>query len=127
MRFWHKLASTGVLAVIVLLPFMPLLAMCAPQPADVMQCPPDCPMMSDMASQHGTDMKADDSGSCCTVKSSTPVPVTAPTVVRTIVSVEPATVSLAIVAPAAGHRGTIADISPPLFFDSQAQLCTFLI
>jgi hypothetical protein len=128
MQFWHKLASTGILALVLMLPLMPLLAMCAPQPGNVMRCPPDCPMMADMSSQHsGIDIKAKDPGSCCTIKSSTPAPVTTATVVPPIVSVESATVSIPLVAVTVSHHSSVDGSSPPLLYDSQAKLCTFLI
>ncbi len=127
MRFWHKLVSGGVLAVVLLLPLVPMLAMCAPQSSDSMQCPGHCPMMAATDSNRpAIEFQADQSGSCCTIKSSTPAPKQESTVVP-VISVEPTAVSFEPVVVAAAHNEIITDSSPPPFLDAQAHLCTFLI
>ncbi len=126
MRFWHKAVSTGVLAAVVLLPFLSI-AMCVPEDAGSMQCPPDCPMMAKM-SHDGMQMSpSEDPGSCCHFKSSRPAPTTESQTVAPTVSVEPTVASAPLSPPSKARTIAAVDTSPPLRCDHQAQLCTFLI
>ena len=126
MRFWQKLASGGVLAVVILLPFLSM-AMCLPEDSGLMKCPPECSMMAKMSHQ-GMQMNLSEApGSCCQIGSSKPAPVTESNTVRPTISVEPTVVS-APQSPTFRVR-TVASVAfpPPVVSDHQAELCTFLI
>lgn len=126
MRFWHKLVSTGILAALLLLPFVSM-ALCVPESAGSMHCPPGCPMMAKMDSGQQMQLKSGAPASCCTVSRGKPAPATESVVVPHAISVEPAQVDAEPVVPATETRATLADASPPPLPDSQARLCTFLI
>ncbi len=127
MRLWHKIVSSAVLAAILLLPLLAL-AMCRPETAASMQCPPHCPMMAKMKSQHdGAAAKADNSGSCCQIKNSRPAPITESKAVPPVVSTEPVLMSVQMVSVETHPTTEIADTSPPLGLATQARLCTFQI
>jgi len=128
MRFWHKLVSTGLLAVVVLLPLASF-AMCAPESSSAMNCAPDCPMMAQMMESglHAVEYSSSARGSCCTIESSKPTPVTESKVAAQFVSIQrPADVGAVIANPSALSI-THADSSPPLCRNSQSRLCTFQI
>ena len=128
MRFWHKVVSTGVLATVVMLPFLTL-AMCVPEDAGSMQCPPDCPMMANMISGHeGMEMALSDAqGSCCEIKGSSPAPATEWKTVVPTASSGPTVVSTPIANTSQGQITTIVNTSPPIAPNSHAPLCPFLI
>ncbi|HYE26285.1 MAG TPA: hypothetical protein VEG32_13915 [Clostridia bacterium] len=128
MGFRHKLISTGVLAAVLLLPFLSM-ALCMPDSAAAsMHCPPDCPMMAVMNSGHAaSEAGTDDSGSCCTIQSSRPAPVTESQTVVQVFSPEPMTKQVEAVLPVFDRAQVVAETSPPPLIDSQARLCTFLI
>jgi len=128
MRFWHKVVSIGVLAIVVTLPFLSL-AMCVPENPGSMQCPPDCPMMADMSPGHsGMEMSFSNApASCCQFKSSHPGPVTESKTVAPTLSIEPSAIALSYGKIWQVRRASIVASSPPVAPASQAQLCTFLI
>jgi hypothetical protein len=128
MRLWHKFVSTGVLTAIVMLPFLSM-AMCVPEDAGSMQCPPDCPMMAKMkVAPDGMDVKSSEAaGACCQFKSAKPAPVTESKTVSPVVSVEPLVTSTPLVETSNVRPIAVIEASPPAVIDSQAQLCTFLI
>ncbi len=128
MRFWQKLASAGVVAIVVLMPFLSLAA-CSTETSASQQCPPDCPMMAEMmaSASHSQEFSAATPQSCCTIESSKPTPVvewqvtpqSAGFVVR---ATEPMSGSALPVVAAAQ-----SEAPPPLCRSSQSLLCTFQI
>ena len=127
MWFWRKFVSASIVLAVLSVPLIAL-ANCASESAASMQCPPDCVMMESMNSgHHDTEMESELSGSCCTIKSSRPAPVTEPKTVAPIVSVEPLVVSVPLTAAAGPRAAAAVDSSPPLALNSQARLCTFQI
>jgi hypothetical protein len=128
MRFWHKFVSAGVLATLVLLPFVSL-AMCAPQSSGAMHCPEGCPMMAKMKAkqQREIQLRADKSSSCCEISSSKPVPATQATIVAPVVSIAPPPATTAPLAAVPAQVIQAVDTSPPGLAASQSLLCTFRI
>lgn len=128
MRFWHKLVSSAVLAVLIMLPFLTL-AMCVPgSAAAAMHCPPGCPMMAKSKGvQPEIVLRQGTSESCCTIQSSKPAPVTESRAVPPVVSIEPMVESVPLIARAAHLRAAVLEGSSPPLVNSQAKLCTFQI
>lgn len=127
MRFWHRLISSGVLAAVVLLPFLSM-AVCVPDTAASTHCPPDCPMMAMMKSgHHGIEVNSEETGSCCTIQSSKPAPVTESQTIVQVLSIQPGTKQVDAVQPVFDSNHEVAETYPPPLIDSQARLCTFLI
>lgn len=128
MQHWHKFISSAVLATVIMLPLLPL-AMCVPETSPAgMHCPPGCPMMANStATQPTTELKQGDRGSCCTIQSSKPAPVTESQVVQPVVSSEPVAEPMSFVVRAAHQRTAGLEASSPPLLDLQARLCTFQI
>jgi hypothetical protein len=127
MWFWRKFVSASIVLAVLSVPLMSL-ANCASEPAASMQCPPDCVMMASMNSgHHDMEMNSELSGSCCTIKSSRPAPVTESQLVPPAVSAEPVIAVVSLVASNSSDHATVTDSPPPLSSDSQTRLCTFQI
>lgn len=73
------------------------------------------------------EMKSEVSGSCCTIKSSKPAPVTEAKLIPPVISVAPVINSVPVLASTSSDNKTPTDASPPALSDCQARLCTFQI
>lgn len=130
MGIWYKVVSASLVLVALVAPSASL-AFCVPDfagPIGSMQCPPDCPMMAGMQThEDGNELSSTPMSPCCTIKSSTPAPITESSVVSPVVAIEPIITAAVFTPVTTPQTADEADTSPPPVAGIQSRLCTFLI